>query len=77
VVAQYGLTTVAPFGGVMWIAKLIRRSLNDLDGDLERVRAKTLTATSTKGPNLGHEQVRVLNKHAGAESITSAARSER
>jgi hypothetical protein len=61
----------------MWIAKLIRRSLNDLDGDLERVRAKTLTSSTTKAPNLGQEQVRVLNKHANVESITSAARSER
>jgi hypothetical protein len=70
----------------MWIAKLIRRSLNDLDGDLERVRAKTLDAASAKAPRMGKEQVTVLNKQVvesagveskAGESIVSASRSER
>ena len=71
----------------MWIAKLIRRSLNDLDSDMERVRAKTLDASSTKAPRMGKEQVTVLNQQSvansadaeshAAESIVTAARSER
>jgi hypothetical protein len=62
-----GNVTMGPrLGEAMWFAKLIRRSLNDLDGDMARIRAKTLAigtkaGASLKAPSMGTERVRVFH----------------
>jgi hypothetical protein len=45
----------------MWIARLVRRSLDDdFDGDMVRLRAKTLGTARDGGPYVGGGEIRIL-----------------